>query len=218
MGTASVRHNMAKYRFRAAAHYARKCSRLEEEYSHNENRPIEHQWYATDAITNSFSGLEATINEFFQDAIDEHDFITDTFDHETSSLIAEHSKTVSGEPTLSKYQRSLLLSGKNRFDEGSSPYQVVDDLRYLRNRLTHFKPEWDSEKGKHERVRDRLMSYDIPESPFASEESPFFPLGCLGHGGAEWAVESSVDFVRAFHDKLGVNRPILDVISDLDTR
>lgn len=209
---------MAKYRFRAAAHYARQCWQLEEEYSHDGNRPIEHQWYATDAITNSFSGLEATINEFFQDATDEYDSLTDSLDQETVSLIAEHSKTVSREPTLDKYQWVLLLARETPFDEGTSPYQVVDDLRYLRNQLVHFEPEWDTEQGRHDKIEDRLMSYNIPWSPFASKKGPFFPLGCLGHGGAEWAVESSTAFVRAFHERIGVERHILGVVEDLDTR
>lgn len=51
-----------------------------------------------------------------------------------------------------KLDSILALRGKDKLNRGVTPFQAVKMLGLLRNRLTHFKPEWSHEAERHKAV------------------------------------------------------------------
>lgn len=56
------------------------------------------------------------------------------------------------------------------------PFQGTD-LVYLRNSITHYKPEWDDELRKHANIATRLQG-QFPDNRFALTNQTFFPHRC----------------------------------------
>jgi hypothetical protein len=50
-------------------------------------------------------------------------------------------------------------------------------------------------------------------NPLTGAGNPFYPDKCLGHGCAEWAVNSSIKFVDEFFEKLG-STPVFDHVRE----
>jgi hypothetical protein len=116
-------------------------------------------------------------------------------------LIRDLSYTVERAPILEKYQWILILSGKEAFERGSSPFQPAADLIELRDSLVHFKPEWDDDARINERIEARL-SGKFALNLLAMPSQLFIPYRCLGHGSGAWAVHSAREFIGAFCKKL----------------
>jgi hypothetical protein len=72
----------------------------------------------------------------------------------------------------------------------------------LRNALVHYKPEWDTDLENHKKIEDRLKSR-FKINPFSHDNDAFFPKKCLGHGCAEWSVQSVIKFIQDFYNKMG---------------
>src|SRR5215217_3545989 len=188
----------------AAAFFARQT--LEIESTHSEDLvsgvPYHaHRGYVTVAVLSAVASLEATINEFFIDAENENSPTFAGVDSLIPRLLAEVWEEIESTSTLRKYQTALTLARKSRFDRGASPYQEVDSLIQLRNALVHYKPEWDTAQREHRKIEDRLQGR-FALNPFTGPNDAFFPKKCLGHGCAEWAVESGVAFIEEFFSRL----------------
>lgn len=219
-GAAAIarRRNMARRRIKAAAHYTRLCLEIEEETGENEiedDRREEYMYYATDAITSAYAAVEATINEFLQDAVDgDEELIKAVGQDVVESLASWWQKKARDQArrlkTLEKYQCALEKLDRQQFSEGESPYQPVDHLRKLRNALVHFDPEWSDEKDDHQAVEKRLTSR-IESSPLIPSDEIEFPYGCLSFECGKWAVESAREFVAAFHERLDLQSPFADI-------
>jgi hypothetical protein len=193
----------------AAAIFARKVREIEASHDHQKGlvsgEPYyAHRGYVAGAVFSAVASLEATINELFIDAqhSDPHTF--KGADPEFAPLLAERWGEVERWPTLRKYQLALHVAKKQEFDPDGSPYEEVDGLIALRNALVHYKPEWDTDQIKHKEIEDRLKSR-FARNPFASPNDAFFPKKCLGHGCAEWAVESGMSFINEFFGRLGLS-------------
>ncbi len=103
---------------------------------------------------------------------------------------------------LKKYQFALAAADKDRFDPGLPPYQDVNYLKELRNALVHYRPEQDTDLNKHKKIEDGYTNR-FPINPYSHTNDVFFPKKCLGHGCAEWAVESSIKFIQEFYKRMG---------------
>lgn len=204
--TARMRTHFNFQHMVAAAYFARGA--LEIESNHTDlvdGEPyFAHRGYVTGAIFSAVASLEATINELFIDASNPGSPTFEGADTRTPGLLARGSwQEIEGEPTLRKYQIALALAEEQRFDRGAAPYQDVSALIQLRNALVHYKPEWDTDQNKHEKIESKLRSRFAP-NPFAGPSDAFFPKKCLGHGCAEWAVRSSVTFIESSFSRLGL--------------
>jgi hypothetical protein len=191
----------------SAALFARKA--LEIETTHEQDlvsgEPYyAHRGYVTGAVLSAVASLEATINELFIDAQHGDPNTFKGADRMIPRLFAEYWDEIEGARILTKYQMALILARKGKFDRGGSPYQEVDSLIQLRNALVHYKPEWDTDQNAHRRIQERIESYRFELNPFTGPNDAFFPKKCLGHGCAEWAVNSGVAFINEFFDRLGL--------------
>jgi hypothetical protein len=77
------------------------------------------------------------------------------------------------------------------------PYQDGESLIKLRDALMHSKPEWNDEKGNHQKLEQRL-SGKFPLNPYFDPQSLWFPHQCVGAGCAQWSVRSASVFSDEF--------------------
>jgi hypothetical protein len=183
----------------AAARFSRQCGQVQAE---NEGKPLglffdEQIACVSAAVMLSVASLESNINEY----LSEEDKL---FPELNQGARQEFSLLISSLAILEKYQKVLSVKGLERFDKGQKPYQDVDILISLRNELVHFHPEWHDEQERHKKLGHKL-AYRFELSPFISEESGvLFPQRFVSHGCSKWAVYSSLEFMDAFAEKLGV--------------
>lgn len=164
-----------------------------------------HRAYVVGAIMTSVASVEAHINEFYLDAVDNH--LGAILDHNQQNLLAELWKPLEQKrvPILEKYQIALAAIKCTKFDTSKGPYQDIDLLINLRNMLVHFKPEWDNALKEHKKIEDKLRG-KFELNPFLPKENTrFFPFKCLSYGCASWAVKSSIDFILEFLSSTELN-------------
>jgi hypothetical protein len=191
----------------AAALFARKTFEIESTYPKDlvSREPYHaHRGYVTAAVLSAVASLEATINELFIDARDKNPHTFKNVDSSFPKLLAEVWDGIESISILGKYQTALILARKPEFDRGTPPYKEVASLIQLRNALVHYKPEWDTDQKEHKKIEGRLKSR-FAVNPFTGPNDAFFPKKCLGHGCAEWAVESGVTFIDEFFGRLGLS-------------
>jgi len=213
-GTAHQRFNFAVQHLIAAARFARLCYTVEEA---NKGRPFgpfydEIISYVTAAVFSSVAALEANINEVFADA---QDGII-TFDGFSPKLLNEIWDLIEDKPILEKYQFALVLRGRERMSEGDRENQFAGTLIKVRNALVHFKPEWDHEQQEHDKIGTQLRC-KFKLSPFVDENAPIFPMRCMTHGFADWAVQSSLDFANRFVQEAGLPNRFARFLQDMKT-
>jgi hypothetical protein len=198
----------------AATHFAKRSRDIEESYDgiYSEQRFVEHSAYVVGSIFATASFLEATINEFFQDAMD------DASPHYSSSQLPPEIKITianmwkSGVPRTAKYtilekfQLALAFMEKKPFEPGIRPFQEIELLIKLRNALIHFEPEWAGSPsiGKQNKSFEEGLKGKFALNPLYEEGNSFFPDRCLGYGCARWAVDSSVRFADEFFSRIGI--------------
>ncbi|NOR76885.1 MAG: hypothetical protein GQ523_00275 [Methanophagales archaeon] len=203
--TASVKTNFSSHHMLSAAHFARQSAIIEKNYKDGitDELRAEHRAYVTGAIIVSVASLEATINDVFISAIDNDNLFKD-FDPSIPKVLSEFWTwdVVERSSILEKYRCVLAVANKEAFDHGNPPYQEVNDLIKLRNALVHYKPEWDTDLKNHKGIENRLKSrFNI--NPFSHDNDAFFPKKCLGHGCAEWSVQSVIKFIEDFYNRIG---------------
>lgn len=187
-----------------------------------------HSSYVTGSILSSVFFLEATINELFADTLEPHSQIVKKLNQATIQLMVKMWKL--GVPKtanfkiLQKYQIALELAQKKIFDAGAQPYQDVNLLVKLRNDLVHYEPESvkspsSDDFGPADIHRyEKMLSGKFLANPLTGQGNPFYPDKCLGHGCAEWAVNSSVKFVDDFFSRMGLFSPYDHVRDRLNTK
>jgi len=189
----------------AAALFARRALKIELDHPDeivNSGEPyFSHMAYVTGSVLSAVASLEATINELFIDAQHGDPNIFKDPHSEFPVLLSARWEEAEPMKILCKYQLALDLAEKEQFDQGAAPYQEVDGLIDLRNALVHYKPEWNTDQEKHKKIEEKLKSR-FALNPFTISTDAFFPKRCLGHGCAEWAVESSMAFMNEFFGRL----------------
>lgn len=120
---------------------------------------------------------------------------------------------------LDKYQLALCLNHHWPFDTSSaSRWDCADALIELRNKLVHYKSVWtriavsqgeyegpEPEGGDIAKLENKLKDYKIHSNPLYPNIT--FPYNFLGWKGANWAVESSLEFSNEFFNWMGLKPP-----------
>ena len=112
-------------------------------------------------------------------------------------------KAVERAPLLERTQAMLVFKNAPPLAVGAEPVQSFNLLRRLRNALVHFKPEWSHELDDHKKMGQRLIDHGLRLHPSISNPDDAFPLGCMSHGVADWAVKTAADFLREVSQRLG---------------
>ncbi len=209
----------------SAALFVRNAYAIEKNYDgvFSDELFFQHRAYVTASILFSVFFLEAAINELFADTVESNSEIAKKLNPTTIQLMAEMWKLevprTANYKILQKYQIALVLAQKQIFDPGAPPYQDVNLLVKLRNDLVHYEPEWVKLPASDDFGSDDIHTYEkrlrgkFLANTLMGQGNPFYPDKCLGHGCAEWAVNSSVTFADAFFLKMGLLSPY-DIIRD----
>ena len=194
----------------SAALFARHAYGVETNYTgvFSDELFFQHRAYVTGSILFSVFFLEAAINELFADTLEPYSEIVKKINPATTQLMAAMWKLevprTANFKILQKYQIALSLAQKSVFDAGVPPYQDISLLIKLRNDLVHYEPEWVKNPSSDDFGPDDIHKYEkmlkskFVTNPLTGHGNPFYPDKCLGHGCAEWAVNSSVKFTDDF--------------------
>jgi len=204
-----MRAYFSSYHLWAAEHFTRFAKEIEDAHTGSPEFNITHRAYVTNAILSAVAFLEAAINELFDDVVDKHPSYVDPLTPECSRLLAGlwigHEQSVERWPILDKYQIALLCSGNSAFDKSAQPYQDVQILIGLRNRLTHSRPKTRvSADAEQEKLRERMSARFRPNRLMEGAANPYFPDHHLGAGCAGWAVETVRAFAHEFFERLNI--------------
>lgn len=169
-------------------------------------------------IITSVIFMEATINEFFLDATQaKNDSLLNikSLGDESITQIKDFFKIdnniLERESILKKYNLALFILGKQNFNTGQEPYQSAQLLIELRNHLTHYKiksidVEQENSSTLEKKLKGKFCLHPLSELPEQSIYYPF-PRNHLSHDCAEWAIESSRNFVESFFGRIDL-KPI----------
>jgi hypothetical protein len=146
--------------------------------------------------------LEAYVNETY---VDREHFLKE----EARALLESFKKKYEGgdfdkTTLLAKFHLIIFAQGGTHMDKGARPYQDIDALIQLRNGLVHFRPEWDTDAGKHKTISSALNRRFNP-SPFISGPEGLFPRRWATHGCTAWAVRSCLAFTAEFESRAGLS-------------
>lgn len=209
----------------SAALFARQSASLEREYKgqFSDQLHSEHRAYVTGVIFSAAAFLEALINELFADTVENEFGRPQQLDPEVKTLMAELWKLdvprTASFKILQKYQIALAIAERQLFDLGSSPYQEVHLIIQLRNDLIHYEPEWIHHPSEEDTLANQIHKYEkrlrgkFKTNPLTGEGNPFYPDKCLGHGCAEWVVNSTLRFADEFFSRIGV-KPTYDHVRE----
>lgn len=224
----SIRHYLGAQHILSAALFCREALALEGSAPRNPPGELHtrHRAYVIGAVFAAVAFMEGTINQLFQDAHDNNLGYLKGLDPRAIQAMA--AMWGHGVPrtaryrVLEKFEIALTLAGKPQLPSGSAAVDAAA-LITLRNALIHYEPEWikaDSIRAagdKPHKLEGRLRGR-FTENPLTSKGSPFYPDKALGHGCAEWAVNTALAYSDAAHAALGL-KPIYDAMrKDLVTR
>lgn len=223
---------MSPYLIWTAVHFAKLSAGIENKYKLGDIDDIEevkkeHRAYVIGSVVTIVSFLEASINEFFKDVIeDENNARLININQETKRIlkVVWNVNRFEYSSFLYKYNLALLLIRGEQFDTGISPYQDIAHLITLRNTIVHFKPETlpaisDPETipsgSDHNKLAKQIRSYIQGRlNPiFAGGNNPPFPDQYLSYGCTKWAIESSLHFSRSFFTTIDVTPHPHDFLS-----
>ena len=124
-------------------------------------------------------------------------------DQSAQQFLAPLADVIDHQETLRRFELILHLLQRPALDKGREPYQSAALVVRLRNETTHYKSRWgqDMELSK---LFSSLKGLRHNPPPFISANTNFFPHQCLSADCAAWAVNSTVAFLDAVYDKLGV--------------
>jgi hypothetical protein len=207
---------------------------IEREYREGKEIPetlrLRHEVFVLNSVLSSAAFLESTINELYADAVDDAYFYADEKHEALLKTISEqwqNEKNFDRAPLLNKYQKILVISGEDPFDENDQAFANLRMLVDIRNHLMHYKREWvvfhehwSPDKGNEGTTEkfEKILKKKFAINPFAHKNQPFFPDKCLGHGCAEWAVVNSLIFTDEFFRRLDLPAPFEGIRRELATR
>jgi hypothetical protein len=190
-----------------AAHYSAEAAQ-ERETALMGGQPtfdLRHLGFILGAVTESVAFLEATINEVYKDAADEHQSYVGALSGPCLELMtALWSATNEGHlEILDKYDLALRFAGHQAFDKGSAPYQDARLLIRLRNYVVHYKPHDVATDTTHS-IGEALREKFSPNQLMVNSGNPWFPDQVLGAGCAGWAWRSARQLTDAFASRMGL--------------
>lgn len=147
------------------------------------------------------AAIESFINEVFADA-------KDLFPPTTSQELKKNWKTVERKSTKNKMNLALDYLGKEKLDPVAITVQAFDALSLLRNKLTHYNPEWSNQAERHLEHSEELARWFRPNPVLAGEN--LFPRAWVGHSCTSWAVKTAIDFIKEFERRSDLSRVYLN--------
>lgn len=146
--------------------------------------------------------LEANIYERFVDVKD-GDLVITGFNLE--ALKKEWGIIERSSNTLCKYRNFTFRSGAV-LDVNDLHYKEVRNLVKIRNALVHYVPIRFYGKALTTSIEKRFseISTLVEYSPFVPATQPYFPMRCMSAGFGQWAINTSLDFVKYFEEKLQI--------------
>lgn len=207
-GVLSKRAYFSTYHLWAAEHFSRLAGKIEDKHEGRSTFNIEHRAYVVNSIFSSVAFMEAAINEFFQDAHDNHGSYIKGLDEQFLAKVAAiwevtEQKRKRTLPILEKYEIALNFAEKEKFDKSANLYKDVNLAITLRNYLTHYKPKNLSENNKHP-LDDELINKFEPNKLMEVSGNNFYPDHALGAGCTKWCLESVKNFSDKFFEKMEI--------------
>lgn len=195
--------NLSIYHLMSSAFFLKKSTEIENTYS-NSTKNIsenEHRSYVMGSIFSIVASLEATINEFLIEALNNsEDFFTPLRNVLKNWELIENkelTKILESGKILDKYQLALKSFEKQILNKGTDPYQSVNDFIALRNSLTHYKPEYHETKNINLNLEKKLHN-KFSLNPFQPIAPHFFPSRCLSSGCAKWGLIKCEKLIEDF--------------------
>lgn len=193
----------------AASLYSRECWKIETESK--VDLALNDSLFSIGALMLSFSAIESSINEFYQniaDGCDEKKWAP-IFSQDEIIKVVKYWERAKKNDTLEKFQTILKIANKVTFTDSKdilASFEKFKVLREIRHALYHYIPESSNKLNSHKEIERKLKKYKIPINPFYDgPANTFFPDKCFGHGLAEWSIGASIDFVEDFYQKLGMH-------------
>ncbi len=212
--TLTVGVYFSRFHIQSAALFARQAAEIEKAYAGkgDDEQIANHRAFVTGAIFTAVAFIEAIINELYGNVYQSFSRVTDHLPPTAVAVMAavweEELKGRIQFSSLKKFQLALEWVGKESFPKGMSPYQEVDELIKLRNALIHYRTLWDGpSKGKSGEDKVHDLSRML-ETRFSKKANPLVKPGShflhsyLSHACAQWAVDSSLNFVDTFFSKI----------------
>lgn len=193
----SVRMNFAVQHLLAATYFAHLSHQTEESNAGKPFGPFfdELLWLVSACVLSSVAGVEAYANEAFVDR-------ETTFPGVSNELTDKIWQLCERDSAVEKFDVICRLRGAGVLDRGSSTVQDVAALVALRNGLTHFKPQWDTDTAVHARISRLLEGKFEPSSLILNE--PVFPRRWACYACSCWAVDACRDFLLMIEERLGL--------------
>lgn len=230
-----VRTYLSIQHLQSALFFSQECKRLESEHEPDQWLQVigPHQAFVIGTVLSTIAFLEATVNEMFTDASErfssEHlegldskhlEGLDDSVINRLGELWKLEVPKTASFNILRKYKIALVTADLPQMDLGKHPAQDIKALVTLRNELIHYEPKTllIDETPKTDRKPLRLEAMLKGKFPLnrLTEKSGnhFFPTKCLGHGCADWAVKSSISFVREFSKTMGTTPIFEHILAD----
>ncbi len=196
----------------AAAYLTRQAAKLEAGLaSDSAPETVALKAYVASALFSSVAFLEALANEMYADAIRPEGGHLSALDERDRSMIAGLGATdsVQKASVLSKYDLILRAAGKLPPSSDCDPYQATATVIRLRNEIVHYKASF-FDVGTEGMVR--AGSFNTGKLP-QQIKGKFDPRrgaqglsgdAWLGHGLAQWSVNTTVAYADAIFSILGV--------------
>jgi hypothetical protein len=209
-----MRAYFSSYHSWAARHFTRLVTDIQNRHTGAPRFDIAHRAYVTGAVFSAAALLEATINELYDDIVDNHPSEVAALSKEIKTLLAilwDESEQYSIErwSILDKYQVALRCSSSPVFDKGQDPYQSAALLVKLRNAIVHARPETRG-TADVDSFSQALQKRFPPCRLMANSANPYYPDHCLGAGCASWAVTTAETFTEEFFMRLGIKQRKVD--------
>jgi hypothetical protein len=182
---------------------------------------LQHRGFVIGAVLTSGAFLEASINEIYANNASELSFTDMSDDHRRAfgwlpeeirgsfAAIWQSPQFQKSFGLLEKYDLALRLSLAAPL-RGTKPYEDIPLLLLLRNELIHYKAAEVIEGVVSEqeiRKLQRKLRDKFKHNPMlvqARNRPTIFPAEFLHHACARWAVLSSLDFMDAFCERIGI--------------
>lgn len=215
----SIKHSLSRQHFWGAQFFSDESHRIENMgmQGASDNDKKSHRAYVIGAIFSTTAALEASINELYQEVVDNQRNALPGLTERQSKLFTEcwaqdfkynripqkyqivfdHNSKM-----LIKYKLALLFVGADTFDTEDQLYKDVTNLVLLRNKLVHYKSEWDYEKKSHHNLESELQG-KFPLNPL-SHADLWFPHRCLGFGCAKWGLDTTSRFMNEFCKRMHI--------------
>ena len=202
--SADVRYTFTGQFLEAATLFARRARLIEgmPDAELSEELRAEHRGLVSAAVMQCAAALETEAGEICVYGPGSHLGSNGT-NHSAQQFLTPIAEVIDSQETLRRFELILHLLQRPALDRGHRPYQSAALVVRLRNETTHYKSKWgqDMESSK---LFASLKGLRHNPPPFISPNTNFFPHQCLSADCAAWAVNSTVAFLDAVYDKLGV--------------